>query len=143
LRIRRAIYLFSVIVSMACGSTRAQISSSPGTGRGLPETIEAIGQRAREHSILYITAHPDDESGAVLTYLRADCTQMWRCFIDAGRSGQNALGPEQGRNSTDSNAGIACSDARLWSETLFHEREGFWFLKTPVETEKIWVIQVS
>src|ERR1700739_4330221 len=47
----------------------AQFAPAPGTGPGLPETIEAIDSARVTTRILYITAHPDDESSAVLTYL--------------------------------------------------------------------------
>ena len=48
---------------------RAQFSPAAGTGPGLPETIEAIEAARVTTRILYIDAHPDDESAAVLTYL--------------------------------------------------------------------------
>jgi len=63
----RAILLVIGMVMLGCGAVRAQIASSPGTGRGLPETIDAIDSARVSTRILYITAHPDDESGAVLT----------------------------------------------------------------------------
>ena len=50
-------------------SSRAQFPPAPGTGPGLPETIEAIDAARVTTRILYITAHPDDESAAALTYL--------------------------------------------------------------------------
>src|SRR5258708_39748361 len=65
----RAILLVIGMVMLGCGAVRAQIASSPGTGRGLPETIDAIDSARGTTRILYITAHPNDDSGAVLTYL--------------------------------------------------------------------------
>ncbi len=50
-------------------SAVAQFPPAPGTGPGLAETIEAIDSARVTTRILYVTAHPDDESGAVLTYL--------------------------------------------------------------------------
>src|SRR5260370_13211565 len=66
----------AVLVSIACGMAalasapvRAQFPPAPGTGPGLPETIEAIESARITTPILYVTAHPDDESGALLTSL--------------------------------------------------------------------------
>jgi len=47
----------------------AQFPPAPGTGPGLPETVEAIERARVTTRILYVTAHPDDEPGYVLTYL--------------------------------------------------------------------------
>ena len=76
---------------------RAQFPPAPGTGPGLPETIEAIDAARVTTRILYITAHPDDEGGgAVLTYLsRGLHADVALLSITRGEGGQNALGPEQ------------------------------------------------
>jgi len=62
----------------ACAS--AQFPPAPGTGTGLAETVEAIDSAGVATRILYITAHPDDESAAVLTYLAGACMPMLRCW---------------------------------------------------------------
>src|SRR5260370_24278529 len=49
-------------------SALAQFPPAPGTGPGLPETIEAIESARITTPILFVTAHPDDESAATLTY---------------------------------------------------------------------------
>lgn len=54
---------------LTASCSKAQFPAAPGTGPGLPETIEAIDSARVTTRILYITAHPDDESAAVLTYL--------------------------------------------------------------------------
>ena len=61
--------LFGIFLSLNAAQTPAQFPPAPGTGPGLPETIEAIDSARVTTRILYITAHPDDESAAVLTYL--------------------------------------------------------------------------
>ena len=66
----------AMLVLMTCALTAflpapvlAQFPPPPGTGPGLPETIEAIENARITTRILYVTAHPDDESAATLTYL--------------------------------------------------------------------------
>ena len=39
------------------------------SAQSLPETIEAIGKAQVATRILYITAHPDDETASLLAYL--------------------------------------------------------------------------
>src|SRR5213593_5061129 len=74
----------------------AQFPPAPGTGPGLPETIEAIESARITTRILYVTAHPDDESGAVLTYLvRGLHADVALLSLTRGEGGQNDLGPEQ------------------------------------------------
>src|SRR5215469_10781632 len=58
-----------LIAALLASSCNAQFPPAPGTGPGLPETIEAMDAARVTTRILYITAHPDDESSAVLTYL--------------------------------------------------------------------------
>ncbi len=87
-----------VMATFGCGLLRAQSPAAPGTGRGLPETIDAIDSARVTTRILYITAHPDDESGAVLTYLarglHADVAllSLTRGGKDLGRSGAGRYG---------------------------------------------------
>src|SRR5204862_224918 len=73
-----------------------QFPPAPGTGPGLPETIEAIESARITTRILYVTAHPDDESAAVLTYLaRGLHADVALLSLTRGEGGQNDLGPEQ------------------------------------------------
>jgi hypothetical protein len=95
LKICRTLFLLRVM-QLAAGSAGAQTNSAPGTGRGLPETVEAVDRARVTTRILYITAHPDDESGAVLTYLsRGLHAEVALLSLTRGEGGQNALGPEQ------------------------------------------------
>jgi hypothetical protein len=71
----------------------AQFAPAPGTGPGLNETVEAIESARVTTRILYITAHPDDESAAVLTYLaRGLHADVALLSLTRGEGGQNALG---------------------------------------------------
>jgi len=118
----------------------AQFPSAPGTGPGLAETIEAIDSARVTTRILYVTAHPDDESAAVADVPGAGAAcRRGAAFVDARRRRQNALGPEQapqlGLIRTQE---LLAATRGLWRETLFlREREDFGFSKTPEETEKI------
>jgi LmbE family N-acetylglucosaminyl deacetylase len=140
LKICRAIFSLSVIVSLACGSVRAQFSSAPGTGRGLSETIEAIDSARVTTRILYITAHPDDESGAVLTYLaRGLHADVALLSLTRGEGGQNALGPEQAPQLGLIRTQELLAATRGYGVKLYFTRaKDFGFSKTPEETEKIW-----
>src|SRR5260370_23372922 len=92
----------AMLVLMACGVTAflpapvlAQFPPAPGTGPGLPETVEAIENARITTRILYITAHPDDESADVLTYLaRGLHAEVALLSLTRGEGWQNDLGPE-------------------------------------------------
>ena len=85
-----ALLLLLVALPMA-----AQERAALGTGHGLPETIEAIERARVVTRVLYVTAHPDDESGSVLSYLaRGAYADVALLSLTRGEGGQNALGPE-------------------------------------------------
>src|SRR5215470_11859361 len=91
--------IYATIVGLLCLSGArcyAQFPPAPGTGPGLAETVEAIDRARVTTRILYVTAHPDDESGAVLTYLaRGLHADVALLSLTRGEGGQNTLGPEQ------------------------------------------------
>src|SRR6267143_7218660 len=93
--------LFLLLVSTALVAAAPQLAAAqfpppPGTGPGLAETIEAIDSARVTTRILYVTAHPDDESGAALTYLaRGLHADVALLSLTRGEGGQNDLGPEQ------------------------------------------------
>src|SRR6266481_1999926 len=124
--------------------SRAQFPPAPGTGPGLPETIEAIDAARVTTRILYITAHPDDESGAILTYLaRGLHADVALLSITRGEGGQNALGPEQAPQLGLIRTQELLAATRGYGVKLYFTRaKDFGFSKTPEETEKIWGDQV-
>lgn len=121
-----------------------QFPPAPGTGPGLPETIEAIDSARVTTRILYVTAHPDDESAAVLTYLaRGLHADVALLSITRGEGGQNALGPEQAPQLGLIRTQELLAATRGYGVKLFFTRApDFGFSKTPEETEKIWGDQV-
>ncbi|MBV9884962.1 MAG: PIG-L family deacetylase [Acidobacteria bacterium] len=123
---------------------QAQFSPAAGTGPGLPETVEAIDVARVTTRILYIDAHPDDESAAVLTYLaRGLHADVALLSLTRGEGGQNDLGPEQNPQLGLIRTQELLAATRGYGVHLFFTRaHDFGFSKTPEETEKIWGDQV-
>jgi LmbE family N-acetylglucosaminyl deacetylase len=122
----------------------AQFSPPAGTGPGLPETIGAIESARVTTRILYIDAHPDDESAAVLTYLaRGLHADVALLSLTRGEGGQNDLGPEQAPQLGLIRTQELLAATRGYGVKLFFTRaRDFGFSKTPEETEKVWGDQV-
>jgi LmbE family N-acetylglucosaminyl deacetylase len=140
LRLALALIIFTLLPSRA----PAQFPSAPGTGPGLPETIEAIDSARVTTRILYITAHPDDESAAVLTYLaRGLHADVALLSLTRGEGGQNALGPEQAPQLGLIRTQELLAATRGYGVKLYFTRApDFGFSKTPEESEKVWDGQV-
>jgi LmbE family N-acetylglucosaminyl deacetylase len=136
--------LFGIFLSLTAAQTPAQFPPAPGTGPGLPETIEAIDSARVTTRILYITAHPDDESAAVLTYLaRGLHADVALLSITRGEGGQNALGPEQAPQLGLIRTQELLAATRGYGVKLYFTRaRDFGYSKTPEESEKIWGDQV-
>ena len=122
----------------------AQFPPATGTGPGLAETIEAIDAARVTTRILYITAHPDDESAAVLTYLaRGVHADVALLSLTHGEGGQNALGPEQAPQLGLIRTQELLAATRGYGVKLYFTRaRDFGFSKTPEESQKIWGDQV-
>ncbi|PYT97976.1 MAG: hypothetical protein DMG38_17900 [Acidobacteria bacterium] len=142
---------FAIAVLLASGAgtafsngAYAQFPPAPGTGPGLPETVEAIERARVTTRILYVTAHPDDESGAVLTYLaRGLHADVALLSLTRGEGGQNDLGPEQAPQLGLIRTQELLAATRGYGVKLYFTRaKDFGFSKTPEETEQIWGEQV-
>src|SRR3984893_2236192 len=122
-----------------------QFPAAPGTGPGLPETIDAIDSARVTTRILYITAHPDDESGAVLTYLARGLHADVRLLsLTRGEGGQNALGPEQAPQLGLIRTQELLAATRGYGAKLYFTRaKDFGYSKTPEETGAMWGDQVQ
>src|SRR5437016_2720454 len=121
-----------------------QFPAAPGTGAGLAETIDAIDCARVTTRILYVTAHPDDESGSRLPAparaLRADVALL---SLTRGEGGRNDLGPEQAPQLGLIRTQELLAATRGYGVKLYFTRaKDFGFSKTPEETEKVWGEQV-
>jgi LmbE family N-acetylglucosaminyl deacetylase len=144
LRFLKSFALILLLGLLHVSPAAAQFPPAPGTGPGLPETIEAIDSARVTTRILYITAHPDDESAAVLTYLaRGLHADVALLSITRGEGGQNALGPEQAPQLGLIRTQELLAATRGYGVKLYFTRaRDFGYSKTPEETEKIWGDQV-
>ncbi len=116
------------------------LAAVPAAAQSLPDALEAI-QRARVTTrILYITAHPDDESSSVLTYLaRGLGADVALLSITRGEGGQNALGPEQGPPLGILRTEELLAATRAYGVRLYFTRApDFGYSKTPEETLSVW-----
>ena len=136
----RAILISAVLASFSVQPAWPQFSPPPGTGPGLPDTIEAIENARVTTRILYITAHPDDESSSLLTYLaRALHADVALLTLTRGEGGQNDLGPEQAPQLGLIRGQELLAATRGYGVQLFFANApDFGFSKTPEETEKVW-----
>jgi len=141
----------AILALMACGvfaflsaPVFAQFPPAPGTGPGLPETIEAIESARITTRILFVTAHPDDESAALLTYLaRGLHADVALLTLTRGEGGQNDLGPEQAPQLGLIRTQELLAATRSYGVKLYFTRaKDFGYSKTPEETERIWGDQV-
>ncbi len=136
--------LFGMALCLLGPRSYAQFPPAPGTGPGLPETVEAIERARVTTRILYVTAHPDDESGAVLAYLaRGLHAEVALLSLTRGEGGQNDLGPEQAPQLGLIRTQELLAATRGYGARLcFTRAKDFGFSKTPEETEKVWGEQV-
>jgi LmbE family N-acetylglucosaminyl deacetylase len=142
----RAVFIALIFTVFGAGVARVdgQFSPAAGTGPGLAETIEAIDAARVTTRILYVDAHPDDESAAVLTYLaRGLHADVALLSLTRGEGGQNDLGPEQAPQLGLIRTQELLAATRGYGVRLFFTRaQDFGFSKTPDETEKVWGDQV-
>jgi LmbE family N-acetylglucosaminyl deacetylase len=116
------------------------LAALPVRAQGLPEAVEAIERARVTTRILYVTAHPDDESSSVLTYLaRGLGADVALLSITRGEGGQNALGPEQGPQLGILRTAELEAATRAYGVRLYFTRApDFGYSKTPEETLRVW-----
>lgn len=116
------------------------LAVAPARAQSLPEGIEAIDRARVATRILYVTAHPDDESSSVLTYLaRGLHADVALLSITRGEGGQNALGPEQAPQLGLLRTEELLAATRAYGVRLYFTRApDFGFSKTTEETLRVW-----
>jgi LmbE family N-acetylglucosaminyl deacetylase len=114
------------------------------SAQSLPETVQAINKARVATRILYVTAHPDDETAALLAYLsRGLYADVAVLTITRGQGGQNAIGPEQ-----DAPLGVVRTTELLAADSHYGTHQYFTravdpgFSKSPDRTMKIWGDQI-
>src|SRR5947207_10365797 len=132
------------VIAVLPAPTFAQFPPAPGTGPGLPETIDAMESARITRRIVYVTAHPDDESAAVLTYLaRGLHADVALLSLTRGEGGHNELGHEQAPQLGLIRAQELLAATRGYGVRLYFTRaKDFGYSKTPEETERVWGDQV-
>jgi len=112
--------------------------------QSLPETLEAINKARVATRILFITAHPDDETASMLAYLShglgADVALL---TITRGQGGQNAIGPEQdGPLGVVRTTELLAADSHYGVHQFFTRAVDTGFSKSAERTMKIWGDQI-
>ena len=137
---RRFLTAFALAVVLAAPPVAAQGPAPSAAGQSLPDVLEAIQHARVITRILYVTAHPDDESAPALTYLaRGLGADVALLSITRGEGGQNALGPEQGPQLGILRSEELLAACRAYGVRLYFTRApDFGYSKTPEETLKVW-----
>jgi LmbE family N-acetylglucosaminyl deacetylase len=130
--------LFTFLVALPL--TAQQEPAPPGRGQTLADTLEAIQQARVVTRVVFIVAHPDDEASTLLTYLPHGLgTDTTLLTLNRGEGGQNAIGPEQGKQlgilrSAELSAAMNVEGPHLY----FTRVVDFGFSKTLKETLEMW-----
>lgn len=115
-------------------------AAAPMAAQSLQETVQAIHKSRIDTRILFVTAHPDDESASMLSYLsrglNADVTLL---TITRGQGGQNAIGPEQdGQMGVIRTTELLAADSHYGVHQYFTRAVDTGFSKSAERTMKIW-----
>ncbi|MGC1935818.1 MAG: PIG-L family deacetylase, partial [Candidatus Acidiferrales bacterium] len=108
--------------------------------QSVAQVVDAIDHARITTRVLYVTAHPDDEHAAVLTYLSKGLgDDVALCSTTRGEGGQNAIGPELGPAlkvlRTDE---LYRATQDYGAELFFTRAPDFGFSKSADETLRIW-----
>ncbi len=108
--------------------------------QSVAETVQSINKARVATRILYVTAHPDDETAGLLAYLsRGLYADVAILTLTRGQGGQNAVGPEQ-----DAPLGVLRTTELLAADSHYGVHQYFTravdpgFSKSPERTMKIW-----
>lgn len=128
--LRRGFLIFVAALSLA----------APIMAQSLQETVQAIDKSRVDTRILFITAHPDDESASMLSYLsRGLNADVALLTLTRGQGGQNAIGPEQdGQMGVIRTRELLAADSHYGVHQYFTRAVDTGFSKSPERTMKIW-----
>jgi LmbE family N-acetylglucosaminyl deacetylase len=84
----------ALLIICLCLSSTAQVRE-PAENRGAAAAWQALLRLRTTATVLHTTAHPDDEDGALLTWLsRKACVRTGLLTLNRGEGGANLIGPE-------------------------------------------------
>ncbi|HVB87287.1 MAG TPA: PIG-L family deacetylase [Candidatus Dormibacteraeota bacterium] len=133
-KLRHWLSISAAVVSAALAA------AAPMAAQSLQETVHAINQSRVDTRVLYITAHPDDETPSLMTYLaRGLNADVAILTLTRGQGGQNAIGPEQ-----DGELGIIRTTELLRADSYYGVHQYFTravdtgFSKSAKRTMDIW-----
>src|ERR1017187_7082789 len=134
--VRRNLTLAAIVLAGAAGLMALPSAS----GQSLADTVQAINKARVATRILYVTAHPDDETAGLLAYLsRGLCADVAVLTITRGQGGQNAIGPEQdGPLGVVRTTELLAAGDRYGAHQFFTRAVDPGFSKSPERTMKIW-----
>jgi LmbE family N-acetylglucosaminyl deacetylase len=132
--------LAAIIFAGAAGLAALPSASA----QSLADTVQAINKARVTTRILYVTAHPDDETAGLLAYLsRGLYADVALLTITRGQGGQNAIGPEQdGPLGVVRTTELLAADSHYGTHQFFTRGVDPGFSKSPERTMKIWGDQV-
>ncbi len=140
-RVRRN-WIVAAIFLVAAAARMAAIPAA--SAQTLADTVQAISKARVTTRILYVTAHPDDETAGLLAYLsRGLYADVAVLTITRGQGGQNAIGPEQdGPLGVVRTTELLAADSRYGTHQFFTRAVDPGFSKSPDRTMKIWGDQI-
>lgn len=133
---RRARWILILAATVAAAFARtAKVSA-----QALTDTAQAIDKARIVTRIMFVTAHPDDETASLLAYLsRGLYADVALLTLTRGQGGQNAIGPEQ-----DGQLGVVRTVELLRADSYYGVHQYFTrandpgFSKSAERTMKIW-----
>lgn len=138
---RTARSMLAVAVIVFAAALAAPPSAS---AQSVSDTVQAINKARVATRILYVTAHPDDETAGLLAYLsRGLCADVAMLTITRGQGGQNAIGPEQdGPLGVVRTTELLAADSHYGVHQFFTRAVDPGFSKSPERTMKMWGDQI-
>jgi LmbE family N-acetylglucosaminyl deacetylase len=138
--VRRKLSFMAALAALAAGLGAPRSASA----QTLADTVQAIHKARVTTRILYVTAHPDDETAGLLAYLsRGLGADVALLTITRGQGGQNAIGPEQdGPLGVVRTTELLAADDHYGTHQFFTRAVDPGFSKSPDRTMKIWGDQI-